>query len=142
MRIAPLTRRSWLSRSLAAAVALASTAVAAPTAMAAQPASATSSPPSVTITSPGNYDLFAVGQQIYVVASASSTCCSIKSVTFYATQGGFFTQLIGVATSPPYAVPWKVTGGMVSLTAVATDSAGQTTTSPGVTVLGAVSDGF
>jgi uncharacterized protein (TIGR03118 family) len=90
-------------------------------------------PPTVSLTSPaaGN-----VTGTVSVVATASDNV-GVSQVQFF-----YGSTLIGTATSSPYSVQWNTAGvsGAQSLTAVARDGAGNTTTSAavGVTVAAAV----
>ena len=67
-----------------------------------------------------------------LTATAAFDNATITSVAYYSG-----TTLIGSATTAPYSVSWtNVAAGGYSITAVATDSLGATTTSPvGITVL-------
>ena len=91
---------------------------------------ATSTPPAVSLTAPASGATFTAPATIAVAASASSTGSSISKVDFYVG-----TTLIGTDTTSPYSVSWTVqSAGIYSLTAVARDAAGNTTTSSGMTV--------
>jgi hypothetical protein len=91
--------------------------------------------PSVQITSPAPGASFTPGSNIAVTASASEPTASIAEVQFFDTPSGGTATLIGSATSSPYSVTWTdVPAGDYSLTAEATDSAGNTATSTAVTV--------
>jgi subtilisin family serine protease len=91
---------------------------------------APNTPPTVTITSPADAATFSSPATIVVNASASDTDGTIASVQFFANG-----QPIGTDTASPYTVTWaNVTAGSYTLTAVATDNQGATTTSPAVHV--------
>ena len=87
-------------------------------------------PPVVTITNPANNSLVVAGSNIALGASASSQFGTIQQVQFF--QG---TNLLGVSFSAPYGSIWVNPGsGVYSLTAVAIDSNGLSTTSSVVNV--------
>lgn len=89
------------------------------------------SAPSVALTSPASAAAFTPPANITVSADASDADGVVRRVDFYAGA-----QLIGSATSTPYAITWgNVASGTYSLTAVATDDDGATTTSPAVNIL-------
>lgn len=86
--------------------------------------------PTVSITSPANGASFSTGASITVNASASDADGSIAQVEFF--RG---TSSLGIDTSAPYSVIWSnAAAGSYSLTAVAKDNAGATTTSTAVGV--------
>lgn len=86
--------------------------------------------PSVAITSPSSGTTFLPATNIPINADASDADGSIARVDFYAND-----ELIGTATESPYTVNWNVIiPGNYTLTAVATDDAGLSTTSTPVTV--------
>jgi hypothetical protein len=89
--------------------------------------------PSVAITSPAAGATYVAPATVPLTATASAfDSATISSVAYYSG-----TTLIGSATAAPYAVSWTgVAAGSYSLTAVATDSLGSTTTSApvGITV--------
>jgi hypothetical protein len=89
--------------------------------------------PSVAITSPASGATYVAPATVPLTATASAfDSATITSVAYYSG-----TTLIGSATAAPYAVSWTgVAAGSYSLTAVATDSLGATTTSApvGITV--------
>ena len=92
--------------------------------------SAPNQPPSVSITAPAAGAVYATGSNIVVSATASDTDDTVARVDFYAGS-----TLIGSSTSAPYSVVWNgVAAGNYSLTAVATDSRGASTTSAAVLV--------
>ena len=90
--------------------------------------------PSVAITSPAAGATYNAPGTVPLTATASAfDNATINSVAYYSG-----TTLIGSATSAPYSVSWtNVAAGSYSITAVATDSLGATTTSSpvGITVL-------
>ncbi len=91
-------------------------------------------PPSVSITSPANGATFAAPADITVSATAGDQDGTVTSVAFYGDGA-----LIGVDTTSPYTLTWSGVGaGSHSITAVATDSDGATTTSAAVQVSAAV----
>jgi chitodextrinase len=84
-----------------------------------------SAAPTVSLTSPEASASFMVGATLTLTASASDSDGTIAKVAFYAGS-----TLVGTATASPYAVSWpNVSAGTYTLTAVATDNAGLTTTS-------------
>ncbi|HEY3870016.1 MAG TPA: glycoside hydrolase family 48 protein [Actinocrinis sp.] len=85
--------------------------------------------PSVSVTSPTASEVFTPGSNISLSASACSSG-TLTSVTYYqSTNAGTNTE-IGVTSSSPWASQWtNVPAGNYSITAVATDSLGQSTTS-------------
>lgn len=86
--------------------------------------------PLVALTSPGNGAGFSAPATITLTATASDEDGSIASVSFY--NGD---SLIGNTTTNPYSVEWiGVSAGSYTLTAVATDDQGNSTTSTPVTV--------
>ncbi len=89
--------------------------------------------PSVAITSPAAGATYTAPATVALTATASAfDSATISSVAYYSG-----TTLIGSATSAPYSVSWpNVAAGSYSITAVATDSLGATTTSApvGITV--------
>jgi hypothetical protein len=85
--------------------------------------------PSVSLVSPTAGEIFTPGSNISVQASACSSG-SISSVTYYASTGPGNNTEVGVSTASPWTVQWaNVPAGDYSLTAVATDNLGQSTTS-------------
>jgi regulation of enolase protein 1 (concanavalin A-like superfamily) len=86
--------------------------------------------PAVSLTAPANGATFTAPASITVSATASDTDGTIAKVDFFAG-----TTVIGTDTTSPYSVTWNnVAAGSYSLTAVATDNAGATTTSAAWTV--------
>jgi len=91
---------------------------------------ATNSPPSVSITSPANGTAFVAPASITVTATASDSDGTVASVAFY--NNG---ALVGTDTSSPFSFAMSgLTVGTYTLTAVATDDRGASTTSAAVTV--------
>lgn len=88
-------------------------------------------PMTVTVTNPTTNSTFSFGSTVTVGATAShKNGGSISSVAFQANS-----QLIGTATTSPYSVAWSnMPAGIYSVTAVARDTQGVTTTSSPVTV--------
>ena len=87
-------------------------------------------PPTVTLTAPTNGAPFIAPASIGLAATASDTDGTIAQVTFF--NG---TTPLTTDTSAPYAFTWNgVAAGSYSLTAVAQDNAGATTTSAAQTV--------
>jgi len=85
--------------------------------------------PSVVITSPVGGA--SVKGNVKIVADAADALSGVVSVSFYANGA-----LIGTKTSSPYFVNWQTNKlkGTFTLTAVATDAAGNSATSPPVVV--------
>ncbi len=87
--------------------------------------------PTVSITSPANGATFDEGAVIAITAEGTATGASISKIGFY--QGN---TLLGEDTSAPYAYAWNTAlAGNYDLTAVVTDSKGQTATSAVVAVV-------
>ena len=87
-------------------------------------------PPSVTVTSPAEGAAFIAPATVSVNATASDSDGSVQQVTFYANGAS-----IGTDTTSPYSVSWSnVSAGAYTLTAIATDNLGTTTTSTAVHV--------
>lgn len=87
-------------------------------------------PPGVSITSPAEGASFTAPITLYVAANAGDTDGTVTSVTFYANGSS-----IGSDTSSPFAVSWTPSSnGPFTLSAVATDNQGATTTSAAVHV--------
>ncbi|TAK97110.1 MAG: hypothetical protein EPO07_13880, partial [Verrucomicrobia bacterium] len=90
----------------------------------------TDKPPTVSLTTPANGATYAAPATITLTATAADSDGTVTNVDFY--QG---TTRLGNKTSVPYTLTWNnVSGGTYSLTAVATDNAGLTTTSTAITV--------
>jgi len=88
-------------------------------------------PPTVSITSPSDGAIVAAGSNQVISATASDSDGSVTKVEFY--RGG--TTKIGEDAAAPYECTWNnVPLGTHTLTAVATDNEGATTTSDPVTV--------
>lgn len=96
----------------------------------------TQPPPTVGITSPKAGQIFTPGSNITLSATAASSGSgSVASVAFYESTSAGNNVAIGTATSSPYSVTWQnVPAGSYSLTAVATDNLGQSTTSEPVAI--------
>ena len=93
--------------------------------------------PTVALTAPAVGQNFVQGDAIVLQATAGDTGGTVTKVEFY--SGGV---KLGEDTSAPYSVSW--TGAAVGshvLTAVAYDNGGASTTSPGVSVIVAASEG-
>lgn len=91
--------------------------------------------PTVSLTSPVNGSSFAAPATIVLTATAADADGTILRVNFY--QG---TVLIGTDSVAPYSLTWSnAPGGTYSLSAIATDNLGASTTSTvaGITVTGA-----
>jgi peptidoglycan/xylan/chitin deacetylase (PgdA/CDA1 family) len=95
--------------------------------------------PTVSITAPASGSSFAQGTKVTVTASAtdlgtgSGAPSGIASVTFYLDG----TTVLATDTSSPYSFSWntnKVAKGTHKLTAVATDTAGNSATSAAITI--------
>ncbi|WP_143306493.1 glycosyl hydrolase family 18 protein [Chitinophaga vietnamensis] len=87
-------------------------------------------PPVVSITAPANNATFAAPANINITANASDSDGVVKSVKFY--NG---STLLATDSTAPYTYSWNnVPAGTYSLTAVATDDKGASTTSAVVTV--------
>ena len=85
-------------------------------------------PPSVNITAPADGAAFTEPANISITATATDPDGNVTQVDFY--EG---SNLIGSATSSPYSVTWNgASAGSYTLTAVATDDQGATTTSAGI----------
>ena len=95
--------------------------------------------PTVSITSPASGSSVTQGTKVTVTASAtdlgtgSGAPSGIASVTFYLDG----TTVLATDTSSPYSFSWntnKIAKGTHKLTAVATDGAGNSTTSAAITI--------
>lgn len=94
-------------------------------------------PPTVGVTSPSSGSILTVGSPVTITANAASSSGTIASVAFY--EDG---TLIGTSTTQPYSVSFTPqSAGILTLSAVATDYAGQVTTSSTITVEAAPSTG-
>jgi hypothetical protein len=86
--------------------------------------------PTVSVTSPADGDVFTAPASITITANARDRETSVSKVAFYAGS-----TLIGTDTSSPFKVTWSnVTAGSYTLTAVATDTQGASTTSNPITI--------
>src|SRR6266571_4724300 len=86
--------------------------------------------PTVSITAPASHALYNAPASVAIGASAADTDGTIARVDFY--QGA---TLLGSAPSAPYGFTWaNVAAGSYSLTAVATDDRGTSTTSAVVAI--------
>jgi hypothetical protein len=91
---------------------------------------AVNTPPAVSLTSPSGGSSFTAPATTTVAATASDPNGSVARVDFYAGA-----TLLGSDTSSPYSVSWSnVPAGTYVLTAKATDNAGASTVSAGVSV--------
>ncbi|MBK8808170.1 MAG: carbohydrate-binding protein [Bacteroidales bacterium] len=89
-----------------------------------------STPPTVSISAPVANAEFTTNQKITITATAASATGTIASVKFYAG-----TTLLNTDESAPYSYEWSgMAVGSYSITAVATDNSGATTTSTAVAV--------
>ena len=96
-------------------------------------------PPVVSISSPAGGASFTAPASVTISATATDADGSIAKVDFY--NG---STKLGTATAAPYSYTWTgVAAGTYSLTAIATDNAGATTTSGavGITVTGSTNTG-
>jgi chitinase len=86
--------------------------------------------PVVSITSPAASASFTAPASVTITASATDADGTIAKVDFYSASAK-----IGTATASPYSYTWTgVAAGTYSLTAIATDNAGATTTSGAVNI--------
>ncbi len=87
-------------------------------------------PPTVSITSPSNGATFTTPATITINATASDSDGTVTKVDFYANS-----TLLGTGTAAPYTLTWSnAAAGTYSITAVATDNGGATTTSSAVSI--------
>lgn len=87
-------------------------------------------PPTVSITAPANNSTYTAPAGITFTANAADADGTVSKVEFF--SGGIS---LGSDASAPYSVTWSnVAAGSYSITAVATDNAGATTTSTAVAV--------
>ncbi|MFM8432332.1 MAG: Ig-like domain-containing protein, partial [Bacteroidota bacterium] len=86
-------------------------------------------PPTVSITSPANGANFTFPASVTINATASDADGSVSSVGFYVNG-----SLVGTDNTSPYSFTWTSVIGTASLTAIATDNRGATTTSSAVIV--------
>jgi len=86
--------------------------------------------PTVGITSPGNYMVYASPATVVINATAADADGTISKVDFY--QGAI---LLGTCSTSPYSYTWSsVAPGSYALTAKATDNSANVTTSPAVNI--------
>jgi RHS repeat-associated protein len=87
-------------------------------------------PPNAAIIQPATNAIFPAPALVDIAASATDSDGAIAKVDFYAGA-----DLIGTATQPPYSIQWpNVTSGTYSLSAVATDNHGASSSSLAVTI--------
>jgi hypothetical protein len=87
-------------------------------------------PPTISIAAPANGATYTAPAAISIAASAADEDGTVARVDFFAG-----TQLVGSATASPWSATWNdVPVGTYSLTAVARDDAGATTSSAAVSV--------
>ena len=87
-------------------------------------------PPTVSLTSPANGATFTAPATISISANASDSDGTVAKVDFFANS-----TLLGMSTTAPYGITWSnASAGTYSLTAVATDNSGATTTSAVVSI--------
>ena len=87
-------------------------------------------PPTVSLTSPANGSSFPASATVTLQATAADSDGTVSKVAFY--QG---STLLSTDTSSPYSYSWaNVPAGSYSLTAVATDNRGITTTSAAASI--------
>jgi hypothetical protein len=87
-------------------------------------------PPAVSITAPANNATLSTSSPITVTATASDSDGTVSSVAFYANG-----VLIGLDTASPYSISWSPSAGSYTLTAVATDNLGASTTSAAIGIV-------
>lgn len=88
-------------------------------------------PPTVSITSPANGTAYTAPASVTINATAADADGTVSSVAFY--NGG---TLLGTDNTSPYSYTWSnVAAGSYSLTAVATDNSGMSTTSAAVAIV-------
>jgi hypothetical protein len=93
-------------------------------------ASVSNQPPIVALSAPTNGTAYVSPATISLSASASDPDGTVANVSFYAGS-----QLIGSSSASPYTMTWSnVAAGTYTLTAVATDNLGATTTSAAISV--------
>jgi len=94
---------------------------------------AANTPPTVSITAPANNSTFAspASVSLQATAAAKTAGATITKVVFYYAS----STVIGTVTSAPYSYSWTgMAAGSYSVTAKATDSLGQVTTSTAIAV--------
>ena len=89
----------------------------------------TNAPPAVAITAPANGQNFRVGDVVTINAAATDSDGSINRVQFYSGA-----TLLGQRTIAPYTLTWTPPTGSFTLTVVAEDNFGATTTSSAVAI--------
>lgn len=90
----------------------------------------TAAAPKVSITAPATGASFIAPASVTIQATASDSGGTVSSVAFY--NGG---TLLGTSTASPYSFSWtNVAGGTYSLTAIATNNSGLSTTSSAVSI--------
>ncbi|WP_266204893.1 LamG-like jellyroll fold domain-containing protein [Pontibacter kalidii] len=90
----------------------------------------TNQPPIVQIESPTNNTSYTLGQDVQITASASDPEGSLAKVEFFAND-----TKVGEDASSPYSISWNPTSvGTYQLSAKATDGAGASTPSTGISV--------
>jgi len=96
-------------------------------------------PPTVSITAPSSGGIVTTASGVTVTATASSPSGTITSVQFFENN-----LPIGTATSPPYTASFTpLSSGVYTLTAIATDNAGeQTASAPAIVEAVALSGGL
>ena len=95
-----------------------------------RPAAGGNQSPTVTVTAPASGATFTAPATVTMTASASDPDGSISRVDFY--RG---SQMVGSDTTAPYSFSWSnQAAGALSLTAIATDNEGATTSSSAVNV--------
>ncbi|AUG81854.1 cellulose 1,4-beta-cellobiosidase [Kitasatospora sp. MMS16-BH015] len=91
--------------------------------------------PTVSLTSPTAGQTFTPGSTVKLAADAADADGTVSKVDFYASTSAGSNTLIGSTTTAPYGASWaNVPAGDYSLTAVATDNSGATTTSSPVAI--------
>jgi hypothetical protein len=86
--------------------------------------------PTVNLTSPANSSVFNAPATVSLTADATDADGSVSSVSFYVNGG-----LIATDVTAPYSAGWSTSvAGSYTLTAVATDNLGKTTTSASVVI--------
>ena len=90
-------------------------------------------PPTISIVNPTNGEVIQAYTPSTIQATASDPQGTIARVDFYENTGSGAVK-VGTSAASPYAVAWSPPPGTYSLTAVATDSLGLTTTSSPVTL--------
>lgn len=86
--------------------------------------------PTVRISAPSNNATYKENTNVTISASASDLDGNIEKVEFYEGE-----KLIATDSSAPYSISWSNNEGSYSITAVATDNDGQSTTSQAITIV-------